>query len=342
MIQEAIGKVVEGVPLSAREAETAMAEIMQGQATPAQIAGLVIGLRMKGETPDEVHGFAQAMRRHGVRLAARRTPVTDTCGTGGDGKHTLNISTGAALVAAGTGLAVAKHGNRAMSSKAGSADVLESLGVKVDAAPPVVQKCLDETGICFCFAPVFHPAMKHAGPPRKEMGVRTIFNVLGPLTNPAGASVQIIGVARKDLLELEARALAKLGTGRSLVVHSRDGLDELTTTAQTRAILVQGHSVVRRMVLNPRSLGFKRATLSDLAGGSPQENAAALKRVLKGEKGAFRDSVIFNAAAVCWLAKTVKSVKAGAELAAQALDSGAALSKLERLAEASNAGTGQG
>lgn len=342
MIQEAIEKVVEGASLSARESETAMGEIMQGQATPAQIAGLVVGLRMKGETADEVHGFAQAMRRHGIHLSTRRVQVADTCGTGGDGKHTLNISTGAALVVAGTGLAVAKHGNRAISSKAGSADVLAVLGVKIDAPPPVVQNCLDETGIAFCFAPVFHPAMKHAGPPRRELGVRTIFNVLGPLTNPAGAQVQVIGVAGRDLLELEARALAKLGTGRSLIVHSRDGLDELTTTAQTRAILVQGHSIVRRFTLNPRSLGFRRAALSDLAGGTPEENAAALKRALKGERGAFRDAIIFNAAAVCWLAGTAKSIKAGAEVAAQALDSRAALNKLERLVESSNTPTGQG
>ncbi len=309
---------------------------MQGRATPAQIAGLTVALRMKGETADEVNGFALAMRHHGVRLQSLHRLVTDTCGTGGDGKGTLNISTGAALVVAGAGLAVAKHGNRAMSSKSGSADVFAALGVNIEAAPAVTERCLNEAGIAFCFAPIFHPAMKYAGPPRRELGVRTIFNLLGPLTNPAGALVQLIGVAHRDVLELEARALARLGTGRSLVVHSRDGLDELTITSTTQAIEVSGHAIKRRMTLNGRTFGLKKAALSDLAGGTPEENAAVLQRVLKGERGAFRDAVVYNAGAVCWLAGAARNIQGGVELAERALDTGAALEKLERLKEISH------
>lgn len=313
-----------------------MGEIMQGQATPAQIAGLTVALRMKGERPEEVHGFANAMRRHGVHLATRQRRVADTCGTGGDGKHTLNVSTGAALVAAGAGLAVAKHGNRAMSSKSGSADVLAALGVKIDCTPQVAERCLNEVGIAFCFAQVFHPAMKYAALPRREIGVRTIFNLLGPLTNPAAAQYQLIGVGHRDLLELEAKALARLGTEHSLVVHSRDGLDELTTTAPTHAIEVVGHVVKRRMVLNARTFGLKRASLADMAGGSPEENAAALLRVLKGERGAYRDAIVYNAGAVCWLTGLARNIRAGIESAERALDSGAALAKLDRLKEVSS------
>ncbi len=342
MLQGIIAKVVEGTSLAAKEAQSAMGEIMRGRATPAQIAGLIVGLRMKGETADEVNGFARAMREHGVHLATTRQRIVDTCGTGGDGKHTLNVSTGAALVAAGAGLTVAKHGNRAMSSKAGSADVLEVLGVKIDAEPMVVERCLDRAGIAFCFAQVFHPAMKYAGPPRRELGVRTIFNMLGPLTNPAGARYQLIGVARADMLELIAGALARLGTGCSMVVHSADGLDEMTTTAPTRAILVRGHRVVRRMTLNAKSCGLKKAKLSDLAGGTPRDNASALMRLLKGARGPFRDAVVFNAGAVCWLAGAARNLKQGVEIAGRAIDTGAALSSLERLKEASNAGFNKG
>jgi anthranilate phosphoribosyltransferase len=307
---------------------------MEGRVTPAQIAGLAVALRMKGETVDEVAGFARAMRRRAARISAPKGVIADTCGTGGDGMHTLNISTAAALVAAGAGVTIAKHGNRAMSSRCGSADVLAALGVKVDAEPSAVERCLLEAGVAFCFAQVFHPAMKHAGPPRRELGVRTIFNLLGPLTNPAGASAQLIGVAAGDLLALEAGALAALGTGHSLVVHGRDGTDELTTTAPTRAIEVRGHRVVRRLTLDARVFGFRRSRIRDLAGGTPEENAAAILGVLEGKKGAFRDVALFNAGFVCWLAGIARSPKLGMEAAIRSIDTGSALGKLRRLQEA--------
>jgi len=288
---------------------------------------------MGGETVNEVAGFARAMRGRAARIAVPAGVIADTCGTGGDGTRTLNVSTAAALVAAGAGVTVAKHGNRAMSSSCGSADVLAALGVRIDAEPPAVERCLRETGIAFLFAQVFHPAMKHAGPARRELGVRTIFNLLGPITNPAGASAQLIGVAAGELLALEAGALAALGTGHSLVVHGKDGTDEMTTTAPTRAVEVRGHRVVRRMVLDARTFGFRRATVKDLAGGTPAENADAIRRILEGGKGAFRDVVVYNAGFVCWLAGAARTPKLGIELAGRALDTGAALGKLRQLEE---------
>ena len=333
MIREAIARVTSGGVLTLAEAEAAMGEIMDGTASPAQIAALAVALRMRHETPDEVGGFALAMRRRGLRIKSARSVVADTCGTGGDGRNTLNISTGAALVLAGCGVAVAKHGNRAVSSSAGSADVFAALGVRIDAPPDVAEKCLNENGLAFCFAPVFHPAMKNAAGPRKEMGIYTLFNLLGPLTNPAGANVQVIGVARRDLMDLEADALARLGTKRSLVVHSEDGLDELTTSGQTRAIEVRGHRRVRRFTLAASSLGFRKAALRDLEGGGPGENAAALMKVLKGAKGAYRDVIIYNAGIMYWLAGRTRSPKEGVEAATRSLESGAALSALEKLVE---------
>jgi len=334
MIQQAIRTLLEGRSLTSGGAEAVMGEIMEGRATPAQIAGLVIALRAKGETVNEVAGFARAMRERVAKVVPPAGVIADTCGTGGDGTHTLNISTAAALVAAGAGVTVAKHGNRAMSSRCGSADVLAALGVKIDVEPPVVERCLRETGIAFFFAQVFHPAMKHAGPPRRELGVRTIFNLLGPLTNPAGASAQLIGVAAGELLALEAGALAVLGTGHSLVVHGRDGSDELTVTASTKAVEVRGHRVVRRLELNARSFGFRRAKLADLAGGTPDENADAIRQVLGGKQGAFRDATLYNAGFVCWLAGLVRSPRLGMEAAARSVDTGAALGKLHQLQEA--------
>jgi anthranilate phosphoribosyltransferase len=334
LVQAAIRNLLEGSHLTAVQAEASMGEIMDGIVTPAQIAGLAVALRMRGETVNEVAGFARAMRKRVARIAVPAGVVADTCGTGGDGSRTLNISTAAALVAAGAGVRVAKHGNRAMSSRCGSADVLAALGVRIDAEPPVVGRCLRDTGIAFCFAQVFHPAMKHAGPPRRELGVRTIFNLLGPITNPAGASAQLIGVAAGDLLEVEAGALASLGTGHSLVVHGMDGVDELTTTAPVRAVEVRGHRIVRRMTLDARRLGLKRARLRDLAGGSPAENADAIRRLLEGRRGAFRDAVLYNAAFVCWLAGAAKTPAEGLVAAVRSLDTGGALGKLRSLQEA--------
>jgi anthranilate phosphoribosyltransferase len=332
VIQEAIRTLTDGGTLAGHAAEGVMGEIMDGKATPSQIAGLAVAVRMAGETVDGVAGFARAMRLRMVRVKPRAALVADTCGTGGGtGLHTVNVSTGAALAAAGAGVVVAKHGNRAMSSRSGSADVFAALGVRVDAPPPLVERCLNEVGIAFCFAQVFHPAMKHAGPTRRELGIRTVFNLLGPLTNPAGAQVQLIGVARRDLLELEARSLAKLGTRRSLVVHSRDGLDEVSIGAPTEAIEVAGRTVKRRFTLTPAALGLKRGRLSDLAGGAPEDNAAALMKVLRGARGAHRDAIVANAGIVCWLAGRERTPRAGVALAAAAIDSGAALEKLEAL-----------
>lgn len=311
-----------------------MGAIMDGHTTPAQIAALAASLRTKGETVREVEGFARAMRKRSLKVSAPRKPVADTCGTGGDGKGTLNISTAAALVAAGAGVLVAKHGNRAMSSKTGSADVLGALGVKVDSSPADVEASLKSAGIGFMFAQVFHPAMKHAGPVRREMGIRTIFNLLGPLTNPAAASAQLIGVGAASVLDLEARTLAALGTGHSLVVHSEDGLDEVTTTAPVRCCEVRGRRVVRSFVLEGKKLGFAAAKLSDLKGGEPAENAAAIRRLLDGEHSAFRDSVVLSAGIVCWLAEAARDLKSGIALSVKALDSGAARTALGRLASA--------
>jgi len=332
MIQEAIRTLTDGGAISGHAAEGVMGEIMDGLATPSQIAGLVVALRMSGESVDAVAGFARAMRQRMVRLKPRAAVVADTCGTGGgEGFQTLNVSTGAALAAAGAGVVVAKHGNRAMSSRSGSADVFAALGVKIDAPPALAERCLNEVGLAFCFAQLFHPAMKHAGPTRRELGVRTIFNLLGPLTNPAGAQVQLIGVARRDLLELEARSLAKLGTRRALVVHSRDGLDEISVAAPTEAVEIAGRSVKRRLTLTPAMLGLKRSKLADLKGGTPEENAGALMLVLRGARGAHRDAIVANAGIICWLAGRESTPRAGVALAAGALDSGAALEKLEAL-----------
>jgi len=336
LIQEAIRKVVAGVSLSPQEAEMAMAEIMDGRATPAQIAGLAVALRMKGETASEVKGFATAMRRRALRVKPKCRIVADTCGTGGDGKGTLNISTGAAFVAAGAGVVIAKHGNRAASSRCGSADVLEALGIKIDPPRERVERCLNEVGIAFLFAPLFHPAMRHAGPPRRELGIRTIFNILGPITNPAGANVQLLGVGDRGLMELLAESISLLGTRRTLIVHSHDGLDELAPTAVTRVIEVTGGKVGRPSSMSPRAFGFRRSRVKDLAGGNARENADELLRVLKGKAGAFRDAVVYGGGAVCWLAGRARGMGEGIAMAAASIDSGAALDKLERLKDASH------
>lgn len=331
MIQDALRLLATGKSLPVKQAEAVMGEIMEGQATSAQIAGLTVAMRVRGEAADEVVGFARAMRTRGVRIKAAKGPVADTCGTGGGGPATLNVSTAAALVAAGAGVTVAKHGNRAMTSRSGSADVFAALGVRIDAPPEVAERCLNEVGLAFCFAQIFHPAMKHAAAPRRELGIRTIFNLLGPLTNPAGAQVQLLGVASPELLDLEARALAGLGTGRALIVHSVDGLDELTTTGPTKAIEVRGRRIVRRLTLTPGAFDLRRARLSDLAGGTPEENARAVDRLLDGDPGPFRDIALYNAGFLCWLAGVAKTPREGIQLAAQSIDSGSARVKLEQL-----------
>lgn len=337
MIRDAIQKVVEGENLTEVEAVAAMTEIMDGEATPAQISCLITALRMKGETVDEITGFVRVMREKSVKVKAARRPLIDTCGTGGDKLNTFNISTTAAFVVAGAGIAVAKHGNRAASSKCGSADVLEALGVKFPLPPEVVGKCIDECGIGFMFAPALHPAMKHAIGPRKEIGIRTVFNILGPMTNPAQAEYQVIGVFAPHLCEMMASVLGKLGTKRAMVVHGMDGLDEISTIGETcTAELADGRVSSRQ--LSPRDLSCRRTTAEELAAGeSPEDNARALLSVLSGEKGPMRDITLANAGAAIFVAGRAQSLAEGIAVAAESVDSGAAskaLTDLKRFTEA--------
>jgi anthranilate phosphoribosyltransferase len=320
--------------LTLDEAASAMGLIMDGQATPAQIAGLLVGLRLKGERPAEIVGFAKAMRQRGVPLARRVPNVFDTCGTGGDGAGTFNVSTLAALVVAASGVPVAKHGNRSVSSQCGSADVFEALGVNITASAPVVERCLAEAGVAFFFAPTFHPSMKHAGQVRRDLGIRTAFNLLGPLTNPAGATRQLVGVPRPELTELVARALGLLGSERAWVVHGADGLDEISTTGYTK-VSEWRNGVVRTFHVHPADFGLPKASAADLRGGAAKQNADIARRVLGGERGAARDIVLLNAGASLFIAGMANSVADGIALAAQAIDTGAAGERLTRLATVS-------
>ncbi len=331
MIREAIQTLVSGGSLTVEEAASVMEEIMQGEATSAQFGAFVTALRLKGETVDEITGLAKTMRAKAVPVTITE-PVVDTCGTGGDGSHTFNISTAAAFVAAGAGLKVAKHGNRAMSSQCGSADVLEALGVKIDLNAEQVQRCLQEVGIGFMFAPVFHPAMKYASPLRREIGIRTVFNILGPLTNPAGAKAQVLGVADGSLLEKLALVLQSLGCHHALVVHGEDGLDEITVNERTQVCeLKDGH--IESYSISPEDFGLSRASLDNVEGGSADENAALLYRILAGAPGPRRDVVLMNAAAVLLAGEKARTLQQGMALAREAIDSGKALEKLERLIE---------
>jgi anthranilate phosphoribosyltransferase len=330
-IQNAISKVSKRQDLTIEEAEAAMDEIMGGAATPAQIGGYLMALRVKGETIDEITGSAKAMRRAANHPPAINGDLIDTCGTGGDGSGTFNISTTVAFVVAGAGLPVAKHGNRAMSSKSGSGDVLAALGVNLNLTPEQVGECITESGIGFLFAPSFHPAMKHAGPVRKELGVRTIFNILGPLTNPAGARRQLLGVFAPDLTEVMANVLCQLGGEAAFVVHGDGGLDELTTSGPNRVSELRDGQV-RTYTLDAQSLGFKPATAADLAGGEPQHNAEITQNILSGKiTDAKRDIVLLNTAAALVAGGKAKDLKEGIVLAANSIDSGAALSKLNAL-----------
>jgi len=331
-IRQALTRVVEGHDLLQEEAESVMAQIMEGGATPAQIGGLLIALRLKGETVEEITGFACAMRRSAVPVRPNRTALLDTCGTGGDGAGTFNISTTAAFVAAGAGLAVAKHGNRSVSSQCGSADVLEALGVHLDLSAEQIAGSIDEVGIGFLFAPRLHPAMKHAIGPRREMGVRTVFNILGPLTNPAGAQAQVLGVYDGALTETMARVLYALGSRSAIVVHGADGLDEFSTTGPNRVSrLASGH--VRSYELDPADLGMARARLADLKGGPPEQNAGILRAVLEGAEGPKRDIVVLNGAAALVAGEVSGDFPAGIEMAARSIDSGAALAQLNALVD---------
>jgi anthranilate phosphoribosyltransferase len=331
--REALGIVASGKTLTRAEAEAAMGSVMAGEATPAQLGALLAALHVRGETPDEIAGFASALRANALRVVVDDGAI-DVVGTGGDRSNSINISTIAALVVAGAGGRVAKHGNRAASSQCGSADVLEALGVKIDLGPDGVAQCVREIGVGFMFAPRFHPAMRHAGPVRREIGIRTVFNVLGPISNPAGVRRYLLGVPNAALGETMARALAELGVERALVVHGTDGLDEISPSSETRTWEVVGGSV-REGTLTPEELGLRRAPRAEITGGDSAKNAGAARAVLDGAAGGARTAVVMNAAAACWVAGLAENVKDGVDIASRAMDSGAARDTLARFAATS-------
>ncbi len=343
MIAEAIRKVVERKDLTRDEAFAVMDAIMSGQATDAQIASFLTALRMKGETVEELIGFARVMREKVSAVKTRgrvqaslsdtgREMLVDTCGTGGDATGTFNVSTATAFVVAGAGIPVAKHGNRSVSSLCGSADVVEALGVRLDLPPERVGRCIDEVGIGFCYAPLLHKAMKYVMLARREIRIRTVFNILGPLTNPARASAQVIGVYDGGLLEMMAQVLKELGTVRAFVVHGEDGLDEISTTCESRVAELRD-SWLRTYTIRPEDFGLPRASMSDLQGGSAADNAEIIRRILRGERGAKRDIVVLNAGAAIVAGAKASELAEGIVMAQQSIDSGAALDKLNRLVE---------
>jgi anthranilate phosphoribosyltransferase len=329
-----LAKLADGATLSEEDADAFFSACLRGEPTPAQVAAALTAMRLRGETVGEITASARAMRRAAVTLE-HPFEVIDTCGTGGDGLHTYNISTAAAFVAAGGGLKVAKHGNRALSSRSGSSDVLAALGVKLDAGPGAQLKALETAGICFLFAPAHHGAMRHVTPIRAELGFRTVFNLLGPLSNPAGAKRQVLGVYDPRLLEPLARVLGALGATRAWTVHGQ-GMDELTTTGETM-VTEWRDGAVRHFTITPEAVGLSRAALSDLTGGDPTENAAALSALLDGAKGAYRDIVLLNAAAAFLVGEKVETLREGVELAAAAIDDGRARASLDALIAATNA-----
>ena len=328
-IREALARVMDGESLTEAEAETVMDSIMTGDATDAQIAGLLVALRLKGEVVAEIAGFARAMREKAIRIPTEASTLVDVCGTGGDARGTFNISTTVSFVAAGAGLAVAKHGNRSVSSRCGSADVLEELGIDLDLSPEDVGRCIDEVGIGFLYAPRLHPAMKHASTPRREMGIRTVFNVLGPLTNPARAQIQLLGVYDPSLTEPLALVLQSLGCRSAFVVHG-GGMDEVSTLGENHVTrLANGR--IESFALDPLSLGFPPASLSDLQGGSAEQNARILTDLLDGRQGPRRDVVLLNAACVLVAAGRASGIPEGIAVAAESVDSGAARGRLDTL-----------
>ncbi len=335
MLQQTISQLIDRIDLDRAQAYAAMNEIMSGAATPAQIAAFLVAMRMKGERPQEVAGLAQAMRERATPVSTRRQNPIDMCGTGGDGKGTFNISTVASFVAAGGGVTVAKHGNRSVSSQCGSADVLEALGVNINLTAAQMSQCLDEIGIAFLFAPVLHSATKHAVGPRKEIGARTVFNILGPLTNPAGVKRQLLGVYDRQLARLMAEVLAELGAEHALVVHSDDGLDEISVSGSTTMLEIREGRISEK-TLSPEDFGFSPVNGDSIAGGNAVQNAQTALRILNGEKSAARDFVIANAACGFWVAGLAKNISEGVMMARQSLDSGAALAKLEALRKMSN------
>jgi anthranilate phosphoribosyltransferase len=332
MIQQALQNVLDGRDLSRDDTREVMGEIMAGEATPAQIGGFLVALRAKGETADEIAGCAEAMRAHVLAVRPRRDDLVDTAGTGGDGARTINISTAAALVAAASGAAVAKHGNRAVSSACGSADVLEALGFSLEQEPRRIEQSIDELGFGFLFAPSHHPAMRHAAPVRKELATRTVFNVLGPLTNPAGARAQVVGVYSPDLVNTIAEVLATLGARRAFVVHGAGGIDELSPAGSNLvAEVVDGE--VRERTLDPEAeLGLPRCDVDELRGGTPAENADAVREVFAGAEGGRRNAILLNAAGAIAAAGHAEDLREGLAVARETVDSGAAADRLEQLA----------
>jgi anthranilate phosphoribosyltransferase len=335
MIRDALAKLVDRQSLTEGEAEGAMLEIMEGHATPSQIAAYLTALRLKGETVEEITGSARAMRAKAVRIRPTDPVVLDTCGTGGDGAGTFNVSTTAALVLAGGGMTVAKHGNRASSSRAGSADILHALGVRIDLPPERVEECINEIGIGFLFAPLFHTAMKYAAPIRQDIGFRTLFNILGPLTNPAGASIQVLGVYHQALTEVLAKVLMNLGVRHCYVVHGSDGLDEITLTGKTRISEGKAGRITSYFV-HPRDFGFAQVRLKDLAGGDADENARITREILEGREGPRQQVVLLNAAPGFVAAGKAVTLQEGVERAQAVIRSGAAMEKLESLIKWTN------
>lgn len=333
MIREAIEKLTRGADLKQGEASQVMEEIMTGEATPAQFGAFVIALRLKGETVDEMTGLASVMRSKSLKVDFRG-PSVDTCGTGGDDLGTFNISTAAAFVVAGAGIAVAKHGNRAMTSRSGSADVLEQQGVKIDLGPEGVKRCMEEAGIGFMFAPRFHPAMKFAVQPRREIGVRTVFNILGPLTNPAGARAQVLGVPTDAVGEKMVQVLQRLGSERAIVVHGEDGLDEISLTGKTSVHELRD-GAISHFTISPEDLGIPPSSIESLAGGSVEKNAEIMTGVLSGEGGPPRDVVVANAAGGIVAGGKAGNLREGVRVAQESIDSGRAMEKLERLRKVS-------
>ena len=329
-VQQALARLLDGHDLSREEARAVMNEIMGGEATPAQIGGFLVALRLKGETADEIAGCAEAMREHVLAVRPARDDLVDTAGTGGDGASTINISTAAALVAAAAGAGVAKHGNRAVSSASGSADVLEALGFRLELPPARIERSIDELGFGFLFAPTHHPAMRHAAPVRRELAARTVFNVLGPLTNPAGARAQVVGVYAPTLVRTIAEVLAQLGARRAFVVHGAGGIDELSPAGPNLVCEVRDGNVHEREI-DPLELGVPRCAQDELRGGSPAENAEAIRAIFSGQNGGRRSAVLLNAAGAIAAAGQARDLADGLGYARDAVDSGAAGERLEEL-----------
>ncbi len=331
MIRESINTVVSGQSLTMEEASSVMREIMGGEATPAQLGAFLTALALKGETTQEIAGMARVMREMALRVDVDGE-LLDTVGTGGDGKNTFNISTATAFIAAGAGLKVAKHGNRAASGSCGSADVLEALGVQIELSPEAVARCINEVGVGFMFAPAFHPAMRHAGPVRREIGIRTVFNILGPLTNPAGAQTQLLGVAFPELGGIMAEVLGLLGSHHAMIVHGAGGLDEISLSGDTSVWEVRGGQV-EEWTLRVEDTGLPKTPIEAIRGGSKEENAATMRRLFQGEQGPVRNMVLLNSAGVLMVGDKTETIRHGVEMSAGIIDSGAALAKLDQMVE---------